>query len=172
MRRLLVKFFTAATLFFCINLNATTLEQLSFENMVEKANACVMTKVINSTYQVRDGQSVTVTTLKVLKTAFGSTEQTISLVTPGGEKPMGRLKTSEVIAGAPRFFSQQENLMLVSLNSQTNEYQIIGFNQGLFPIQSGNVVLPQSAGGNMSITDAIETISEERSKSDSVDSSE
>jgi len=172
MSRLILKIFFVTSLFISINSSATTLQQITFEDMVAEANACVVAKAIDSTFETRDGQVVTVTTFKVLKTAFGTTSETITLVTAGGEKPLGRLKTSEVIAGAPKFFAQQENLMLITSNSQNNEYQIVGFNQGLFPVVTdpnglASVVLPPSVGGNTSIDNALEVISTERAEASS-----
>jgi len=172
MTRLIIKLLLTTSLFIGLSVNATTLEQLTFEDMIANANACVMAKALDSAFETRDGQVVTVTTFKVLKTAFGSTEETIKLVTAGGEKKLGRLKTSEVLAGAPRFFAQKENLMLITSNGNKNEYKIVGFNQGLFPVVTdpnglASVVLPPSVGGNTSIDNALEVISTERAEASS-----
>ena len=100
------------------------------------------------------------------KTAFGSAEQTITVKTLGGRSNVGRLKTSTVFAGSPRFFIGQERVMLLSHNAEANNYSIVGFNQGSFrvnrTVQGSTVSLPTALGGNVNLDQALETISSRR----------
>ena len=146
---------------------ATTLTQLSAEDMVAQASDCVVANVISSTTEKRDGQVFTLTTFNVSKTAFGSAGQTITVETLGGRSNVGRLKTSTVVAGSPRFFIGQESVMLLSQNAQTDNYSIVGFNQGSFPVRrtvqgSTSVQLPQTLGGSVSLDQALNTLTEQR----------
>jgi len=52
--------------------------------------------------------------------------------------------------------------MLLSLDAASNEYSIVGFNQGLFPVGNSTVQLPQDAGGQMDVDEAIDLIRQQR----------
>ena len=146
--------------------SATTLKQLSIDDMVSQASTCVVGNVVSSTQEKRNGQVYTLTTFNVSKTAFGSAEQTITVKTLGGRSNVGRLKTSTVFAGSPRFFIGQERVMLLSHNAEANNYSIVGFNQGSFrvnrTVQGSTVSLPTALGGNVNLDQALETISSRR----------
>jgi len=141
---------------------ATTLSKLKFDEMVNAASVCVMGDAVSSSQETRNGQVVTLTTFNVTKTAFGTPGSTITVRTAGGKTTMGRLSVSEVVAGSPQFFSGTDNVMLLSLDAASNEYSIVGFNQGLFPVGNSTVQLPQDAGGQMDVDEAIDLIRQQR----------
>ena len=92
--------------------NATTLEKIDFNEMVNQASAVVVGKVQSVETEFRNGQVITLTTFSVSNSVFGNVGQTVTVATPGGERTMGRLQVAEVNASAPRFFSNQESLLL------------------------------------------------------------
>lgn len=152
---------SAAALLASVSASATTLEKLSFGDMVSSAAACVTGEAISSTVVVRDGQAYTQTEFRVTKTAFGSTAGTITVEAPGGERSLGRLRTVEIVAGSPKFFNQQETLLLVTPNA-SGMHTVVGFNQGAFPVVGGSVSLPNGV-GVLNVDKALDMISAERS---------
>ena len=147
--------------------SATTLTQLSAEDMLAQASDCVVANVVSSTTEKRNGQVFTLTTFNVTKTAFGSAGQTIKVETLGGRSNVGRLKTSCVVAGSPRFFIGQESVMLLSHDTETDNYSIVGFNQGSFPVRrtlDGNstVSLPLALGGPVDLNQGLESLAAQR----------
>ena len=147
--------------------SATTLKQLNIDDMVSEATTCIVGNVVSSTQEKQNGQVYTLTTFNVSKIAFGSAERTITVKTLGGRSNVGRLKTSTVFAGSPRFFIGQERVMLLSHNADANNYSIVGFNQGNFRVNrtalgGSTVSLPAALGGNVNLDQALETISSRR----------
>jgi len=71
--------------------NATTLDQLSFNEIVNQSSACVVGKVQSVESVNRNGQVMTLTTFEVTDTAFGNVGQTVTVETAGGRSTMGRL---------------------------------------------------------------------------------
>lgn len=125
--------------------NATTLNKLSFNEVVNQSAACVVGKVQSVESVTRNGQVMTLTTFSVSSTAFGNVGQTVTVETAGGRSTMGRLLVNEVVAGTPRFFNNQENLLFLSAPNAAGEYSVVGFNQGRFsvnPAGAGLVTLP------------------------------
>ncbi|MEP1230727.1 MAG: hypothetical protein ABJG88_08635 [Litorimonas sp.] len=170
----IIGFVSAATLLIGANASATTLEELSFGEMVDSAHACVMGRAVKATVFERDGQIYTETRFRVTQTAFGQTNTFINVITPGGEKKMGGLVGVEVVAGATRFFDQSSSLLLLTPTEtgRRGRYDIVGFNQGQFAVIGDNVTLPVNVGGVQSVEKAFEMINVERSTSSSNEISE
>lgn len=165
---------SAAALFIGVNASATSLEKMSFGDMVDSASACVMGRAVKATVFERDGQVYTETRFRVTKTAFGQTKTFINVVTPGGAKKMGRLQGAEVVAGSPRFFDQDYSLLLLKPTEigRRGRFDIIGFNQGQFSVVGDNITLPPEVGGVQSVDKAFEMISAERADTSSNDIAE
>ena len=150
--------------------NATSLDQLSFDEIVNQSAACVVGKVVSSESVKRNGQVVTLTTFSVSNTAFGNVSQTVTVETAGGKSKLGRLQVSEVVAGAPRFFTNQESLLFLSTANTAGEYKLMGFNQGLFSVNPTGVgvdfvTLPINEGEQMSVDSALSVIRAARATS-------
>jgi len=154
---------SAAALLASAGASATTLNQLSFGEMVSSASACVSGEVIGSSVIERDGAVYTQTQFRVTKTAFGNTDNVITVETSGGAKKLGRLRAAEVNAGTPVFFENQERLLLVTPNA-SGTMDIVGYNQGSFPILNGSVTLPGTL-SVLSVDDAFDAINDTRSNS-------
>lgn len=146
---------------------ATSLEELSFGEIVNQASACVIGDVLSVKSEKRGNEVVTLTTFEVTKTAFGQVPSTITVVTSGGRTQLGRLSITEVVAGIPRFFNDQNSLMLLSEDKATGTFEIVGTNQGLFTVSGGTngnttVFLPESVGGEVAVEEAIQIIQDQR----------
>lgn len=145
--------------------SATSLIKQDFNDMVKSASACVVAEKVKAVYLEEQGSMYTLTTFKVSSTAFGDTDETITVRTPGGAKKLGKLSTTEVVAGAPQFFYQQESLLLLNEMS-SGQYSVTGFSQGVFPVldtpQGDMITLPEDLGGQTELDEALELIAERR----------
>ncbi|MBF7073513.1 hypothetical protein ISG33_08910 [Glaciecola sp. MH2013] len=142
--------------------SATTLAKMDFEDMVKAASACVVAEAMDVTYTQEQGGMVTLTTFKVMDTAFGDTDKTITVRTAGGMRSNSKIQMTEVVAGAPRFFKNAQSMLLLSEHGNSGHFNIVGVSQGVFPVANAVVSLPESMGANVSIDDAISLINERR----------
>lgn len=143
-------------------LSATTLVKMEFDDMVKAASACVVGETIDVKYINDQGGMATLTTFRVTQTAFGNVGETITVRTAGGVRQSTKISTTEVVAGAPKFFENTESLLLLNENDGTNDYNIVGFSQGVFPVVDSIVSLPQNVGNNLSVDSAISIMSARR----------
>ncbi len=120
--------------------SATSLLPLTFEDMAQGAAACVVGTVSATETVMIDGSPYTRATFALESAAFGDMPSEFTVIAPGGKISRGKLSTSQITAGAPRFFSGQKLLMFLD-NSANGDYQITGFNQGLFAVVNGRTIL-------------------------------
>ena len=144
--------------------SATTMENLTFDDIVAASTACVVAEAGDVSYTEINGSVFTLTSFTVTKAAFGLDEGAqFTLATPGGRLSGGSVSMTEVNAGAPRFFKSRESLMLIEPASGGN-YRLVGYNQGLFNVFDGNAQLPFSIGGPVDVDEAIDIVNERRSR--------
>ena len=161
--------FTSLFFSLCLSTHAsaTSSKDALLNEMIETASACVVASVESVRSERINGRITTLTTFRVNKTAFGNVGQTITVASVGGEAKLGRLKVAEVVAGAPRFFGNQERLLFLSETNESGIYSIYGFNQGQFSIaETGEgedmVSLPLERGGALTLESALSVISDQR----------
>lgn len=164
----------ALSLIFASQATATSLSPLDFNELVNQASACVVASAESVTTEFRNGQTYTLTTFRVTKSAFGNVGQNIVVATAGGERKMGRLQIAEVNAGSPRFFTNQENLLFLSEANAQGTYDILGYNQGRFVVyENANgvdmVTLPTGDGSRITLDNALSVISDTRNNSNTPD---
>jgi len=160
---------------------ATTIKEMSFGEVVDSADVCVMGEVISERRVVKNNQIYTRTKFRVTKSLYGYSYPIIVIDVPGGEKVLGDknfseivsanpgftrrpgIRVTEVVAGAPKFFMGQESLLFAkSVPNAKLRFDLEGFNQGAFNIVNGSVELPPNVGGLQSIQDASKMIMAER----------
>lgn len=149
--------------------NATTSQEMSFTDLVNKSDACVVASVISSKSVTEGGGVFTYTQFKVKETAFGSPNDVITVKTPGGERKLGRLLTAEVVPGSPQFFSNQDSLLFLSGGNGADQYLITGFSQGALNVTqgaSGSTVELRTT-GEVSVDEALDSIRELRDATNS-----
>jgi hypothetical protein len=142
--------------------SATTLIEMDFDEMVQAASACVVAEAVGIEYANEQGRMVTLTTFKVMDTAFGDTGETITVRTDGGSRKNTKISTTEVVAGSPRFFENSQSLLLLTQNSSTSDYSIVGYSQGIFPVVNATVTLPENVGSSLSVDDALNMMNSRR----------
>lgn len=126
-----------------ISLVATTLEQLSVDDMVRKSTSILRGKVVASAPMQRGNVIYTSYRFQVTERLKGEATQTVELAVPGGR--FGQLR--QTIPGAPQLDAGKEYVVFVWTGpSGTNH--ILGLSQGLFDVQrgsNGELVLKRAA---------------------------
>jgi hypothetical protein len=119
-------------------LPATTLEQLTLDDMIQKSTSIVRARVTGSHTAYRQADIYTYFQLQVLDTWKSSSQATTEVAIPGGTVKGIR----QSVAGTPELKSGQEYVLFL-WTSRSGLTQVIGLSQGLFKLSedgSGGVV--------------------------------
>lgn len=121
-------------------MGATTLEQLTLDDMIQKSTAIVRARVVGSHSAARGGNIYTYFQLQVLESWKGSavTSATAEVAVPGGAA--GGIRQS--VAGAPELKPGREYVLFL-WTSRSGLTQLMGLSQGLFHVSedgSGGVL--------------------------------
>ena len=117
---------------------ATSVDQVDLDRMTSQATAIVTAEVVNSEVDSTDNRFTTVVTLRVTDQIKGVTQSFIDLRVPGGSVRNGRFRVGQVNAGVPHMFADQEALLFLTENRQSNSYSLVGFTQGYMAILEEN----------------------------------
>src|SRR5260370_1888506 len=122
-------------------IHASTLLQLTLDDMIGKSTMIVRGKVQQQTYADFQGNMIwTHYTLQVSENLKGSPARQLDLVVPGGNSK----GIQQTYSGTPTFSMNQDYVMFL-WTSKSGLTQVIGLSQGLF------AVVPDSAGNSMVI---------------------
>ena len=110
---------------------ATTLEQLSVDQMIQQSSAIVRAKVVGSFAANRNGTIYTYYHLQVTENLKSTTPATVDVAVPGGS--LGRVMQS--VAGAPELKATGEYVLFL-WTSRSGLTQIIGLSQGAFDVKA------------------------------------
>jgi hypothetical protein len=141
---MLARHIFAALLVLAGSVGATTLAQLSVEQMIEKSTAIVRARVSGSFTANRNGTIYTYYRLQVTENLKSNTPATSEVAVPGGA--VGRVMQS--VAGAPELKPGGEYVLFL-WTSRSGLTQIIGLSQGAFDVRAnaGGIVLARPAAG-------------------------
>jgi hypothetical protein len=116
-------------------LRATTVQRLTLDDMVSKAETIVIGRVINSqSAWTKDGKLIlTQTTLEVQEGLKGTTRKTVTVTTLGGRVGNAVLHVS----GMPTF--QLDETAVIFLERSSSYLTVLGLSQGKFSIVNGEV---------------------------------
>lgn len=123
--------------------HATTLQQLSTDDMIRQSTAIVRVKVTGLSSGLRGRDIYTNYQFQVLETLKGSTSAQTQVAVPGGVA--GGLR--EMVPGAPALTTGQQYVIFL-WTSKSGLTQVIGLSQGLLTVlqdASGNAVLVRPA---------------------------
>jgi hypothetical protein len=126
-------------------LPATTLEQLSMDDLIQKSTGIVRATVTGTYTAARGANNFTFYRLRVSETWKGPTVQQMEVAVPGGSLRGVR----QTVAGAPVLTTGQEYVLFL-WTSRTGLTQVIGLSQGMFQLRSdasGNTVVTRAASG-------------------------
>ena len=131
---------------------ATTVEQMSLEQMVSSAEAIVVGEAMSSRTVKRDGAVYTVTEFSVKNSIAGGAGSTVEVVVPGGSYTSGGVKVGEVVAGAPKFNKGQTSVLFLKGDVQPGDYALVDIVQGALPMTAvGNVRAPGAGADGMTM---------------------
>ena len=138
-----MRLWLASTLFAVAvgGLQATTLQQLTVDEMIQQSTAIVHVKVASSSASMRGRNIYTVYQLQTLETLKGTAPAEVAV--PGGIA--GNIR--QEVAGAPTLKVGGEYVIFL-WTSGSGLTQVIGLSQGLFNVAqdvSGNAVLVRAA---------------------------
>ncbi|HLX46050.1 MAG TPA: hypothetical protein VKR43_21545 [Bryobacteraceae bacterium] len=123
--------------------HATTLQQLSTDDMIRQSTAIVRVKVAAASTGVRGRDIYTYYQFQVLETLKSLGSGPVQVAVPGGVA--GGLR--EMVPGAPTLTAGQEYVIFL-WTSKSGLTQVIGLSQGLFTVMqdaAGNPVLVRPA---------------------------
>jgi hypothetical protein len=136
---------------------ASTLQQLTMDEMVQQSTSIVWAKVLSSHAAVRGRDIYTYCQLKVLENLKGSTAA--ELAVPGGTAAGLRQR----VGGAPELNAGGEYVIFL-WTSRSGLTQIIGLSQGLFSVTqnaAGEAVLVRPAASEMMVDKSGHVISDQ-----------
>ena len=116
---------------------ATTLEQLSVDQMIQQSTAIVRAKVTGSYAASRNGSIYTFYRLQVTENLKSTTAPSVEVAVPGGV--LGKVMQS--VAGAPSL-NVGSDYVLFLWTSRSGLTQVIGLSQGAFDVKSGTGANP------------------------------
>jgi hypothetical protein len=127
--------------------HATTLQQLSTDDMIRQSTAIVRVKVAATSTGLRGRDIYTYYQFQVLETMKSSGTVSTQVAVPGGVA--GGLR--EMVPGAPSLTTGQEYVIFL-WTSRSGLTQVIGLSQGLFSVMqdaAGNSVLVRPAAASL-----------------------
>lgn len=142
---------------------ATTLVQLSFEELVAESSVVVVGEAAASRVEQTESGLVTVTTFNVEESILGEAG-VVEVSTPGGIYETNGILVQEAAAGTPVFLVGAEALLFLE-GDATGPAQIVGFNQGaigVFSTARGKSVRLPGADRAETIAEAGERIRNEK----------
>jgi len=133
MKRLIA--ITALILLFSMSTRATTVERLTLDDMVKKAEAIVHGKVTSSRTHWSSNRKLILTTymLDVSETIKGQAGRSVELTTIGGR--IGDLILH--VSGMPSFEPDEDAVVFLEKSGAFST--VVGLNQGKFTVRNGEV---------------------------------
>lgn len=130
--------------------SATTMLQMSFEDIVADAALVVVGEAVSSRVvdSATDGL-MTITTFKVTDSVVGPAESTVDVATPGGIFRSGKFLLRESSADTPLFPIGSEHMLFLN-DGPSDSLAVVGTNQGAAAVFKGkegrSVALPGAEG--------------------------
>lgn len=145
--------------------SATTMLQLSFEDLVADSSLVVVGEAIDQRVveSAADGR-MTITSFKVTDAVVGSSGSIVQVATPGGMFRSGKFLLRESTADTPLFAIGSEHMLFLNAGP-ANAFAIVGVNQGaaaVFEGKEGRAVVLPGGEGVESVSAAKERVREER----------
>jgi len=139
-------------------LGATTLQQLSLDQMIQESTAIISGKVMGSTAVMRGAMVFTKYRVRVTDQWKGNAGPEMEVFVPGGK--IGSM--TQTYPGSPRLGEGQDYVLFL-WTSRTGLTQVIGLSQGLFTMlrdPKGELLLVRSAGGETMVDSSGKVVEE------------
>jgi hypothetical protein len=124
-----------AAIILAVPLNATTVQRLSFDDLVSKAETIIVGHVLDSQSSwTKDGKLIlTQTTVEVQEQLKGTPPRLVTVTTVGGKVGTSILHVS----GMPAF--ERNETAVIFLERSGSYSTVLGLNQGKFSVANGEV---------------------------------
>ncbi len=139
-------------------LGATTLQQLSLDQMIQESTSIVSGKVTGSTAVMRGSMVFTKYQIRVTDQWKGNSGSVTDVFVPGGK--VGSV--TQTYPGSPRLGEGQDYVFFL-WTSRTGLTQVIGLSQGLFTMMKdpkGELLLVRSASGETMVDSSGKVVEE------------
>lgn len=141
--------------------SATTMLQMSFEDLVADSSVVVVGEAVSSRVVESATEGLmTITTFRVTDAVLGSADSTVDVATPGGIFRSGKFLLRESTADTPLFPIKSEHMLFLNEGPADN-LAIVGVNQGAAAVSKGKagrtVSLP-GAKGPVTVDDAMKRV--------------
>ncbi len=139
-------------------LGATTLQQLTLDQMISESTAIVSGKVMGSTSVMRGSMVFTKYHVRVTDQWKGNTGSETDVFVPGGK--VGAV--TQTFPGSPKL-GEGKDYVLFLWTSRTGLTQVIGLSQGLFTMMKdpkGEFLLVRSASGETMVDSSGKVVEE------------
>jgi hypothetical protein len=138
---------------------ATTLQQMTLDQMIAQSTSVVRVKVTGSSTGVVGRDIYTYYQLQTIETLKASPSPQSTVAVPGGIS--GGLR--QMVAGAPTLNAGQEYVLFL-WTSKSGMTQVMGLSQGLFLVmqdENGNTVLVRPAATNLVLNQAGNVVNDQ-----------
>jgi hypothetical protein len=143
---------------------ATTVTPLDLQQLTAQAPLAVLAEVTAAPDRVTGDGSYRLATIAVRNAIWGTSEQSLQVLLPGGVQKIGKLSVVSVVPGTPELFVGSRLMLLLKPSANGAGFEIVGFNQGAFNVSStGEVVLP-GENAPMRVEQAMQRIREVRAE--------
>lgn len=151
--------------------SATTMLQMSFEDLVADSSLVVVGEAIDSRVveSASEGR-MTITSFKVMDAVVGSPGSVVEVATPGGIFKSGKFLLRESTADTPLFPIGSEQMLFLNAGP-ANAFALVGVNQGaaaVFEGKEGRSVMLPGTDGAVSVGAAMKRVRAERESSKAV----
>jgi hypothetical protein len=155
--------------------SATTMLQMSFEDLVADSALVVVGEAVSSRVvdSAADGL-MTITTFRVSDAVVGSAGSTVDVVTPGGIFKSGKFLLRQSSADTPLFAIGSEQMLFLG-DGPAEGMAVVGVNQGaaaVFKGKGGRSVILPGAEGAETVGDAMKRVRAAAAKSRGRDTAE
>jgi len=114
--------------------NATSLERLTLEGLVQESEIGIIGEVTTSESVYSDGRFQTIVSLQVDQVLFGESGGSVQVRYPGGSAEINGVKVGENVAAAPPRMAGSKAVYFLGSADSEGTRSIVGFTQGQFDI--------------------------------------
>ena len=148
---------------------ATTVgKKMDLSELSKAAPVAIVGKVVGSRTAKTEAGVVTIATVAVVNSLWGTNATTVDVQVPGGSEKRGKFALNITYPGAPVLLSGQKAMLLLAPAGNTSNFAVVGFNQGVFPVVNDAVMLPGAA-KTVSLAAAMSEVRAARAKPESND---
>ena len=147
---------------------ATTLKEMTLTELSRAASVAVVGEITASRAAQTENGLVTVSTVRVEKSMWGTNASTIQIEVMGGSEKRGKFNLGTTVAGSPILVRNQKAVFLLDRANTSDNFTLVGFNQGLLPVREtslGAAVTLPGTGKEVSLAAAMNEINEAKASS-------